>query len=118
MKDIKFRAWYNDIRMFKYYDFLYTAQVERFGDDHWDLEYLQQYTGIKDSNNKDIYEGDLLMWDKCKGCNFEVFWHNEECRFKVKTHWQGSICGGYVPEFSAGKDFEVIGNIDENPELL
>jgi len=71
---------------------------------------LMQYTGLKDKNGKEIYEGDVLMrGEKGEGdITGEVVYHHS----------------GFFMEFEKGKrmsvyeDFEVIGNIYENPELV
>ena len=75
---------------------------------------LMQYTGLKDKNGVDIYEGDLLG-----GQLFfigEVLYENGACIFQDRI-------GTYIdPERHARRNdfenFEIIGNIYENPELL
>ncbi len=72
---------------------------------------LGQYIGMKDINDVEIYEGDILK-DRY-GEIFEVQYCNENCAF-------GSLLYAHK-EFYLLKDFEnvkVIGNIYENPELL
>jgi len=80
---------------------------------------LMQYTGLKDKNGKEIYEGDVLggVWgdgyigwcDKCK--SFEYFDITHVCYSCV-----GDVFWSEFLE-DEGKH-EVIGNIHENPELL
>lgn len=73
---------------------------------------LMQYTGLKDSNNVEIYEGDILRVDEYD-CGFidEVKWESGGFWFPKQRQWG---CGhGGLKECG-----EVIGNIYENPELL
>jgi uncharacterized phage protein (TIGR01671 family) len=74
---------------------------------------IMQYTGLKDKNGKEIYEGDILQDRQGKG---EVKWIQEHCSFLVrvrKPHGYHKLEGDYQLNLT-----EVIGNIYENPELL
>lgn len=80
---------------------------------------LMQYTGLKDKNRKEIYEGDILSikvysGDKVivegktvvefkDGC-FGVIWGHDKAFLSLNSFFKAK--------------FEVIGNIYENPELL
>lgn len=74
---------------------------------------LMQYTGLKDKNGKEIYEGDIveseknMMFNQGKQTDQVRF---EDGAFKVATVNLSTITTSFYPE--------VIGNIYENPELL
>ena len=73
---------------------------------------LMQYTGLKDKNGKEIYEGDIvyIIPEDETGV---IEWDNESARYIV-------IYDNIITDFDNwyGKDLEVIGNIYDNPELL
>lgn len=97
-------------------------------------KYIMQYTGLKDKNNKKIYEGDVLSggneYDKRYGTPVIKIGNYEECKelFDEDGDFYELSCTGVYFEFNdntcTGIDytciskFEVIGNIYENPELL
>lgn len=112
MREIKFRTW--DIKG-KYFREL-DMDVYMFldGELYWDGNptdrfELSQFTGLKDKNGKDIYEGDIVKTN-------EGDWIA-----KVVYSLDGFCCkdneGGFSGYCQWDK-FEVIGNIYENPDLL
>lgn len=70
---------------------------------------LLQYTGLKDKNGKEIWEGDILL----------------RSHYKYRVEFDGGAFGVYMKHYGWKnlRDFkveigEIVGNIYENPELL
>lgn len=78
-----------------------------------DLWHVMQYTGLKDRNGVEVYEGDVV---KYLTHTAHVFWSPQDFGF---VHYN-EVIGGYagLSFFTGYKDFEVIGNIHQHPELL
>lgn len=77
-----------------------------------------QYTGLKDKNGKEIYEGDVNKLTS----NSDPVWGSYSHNFVVEhtgNGWYYRTPAGHVNIFSNRfESCEVIGNIYENPELL
>jgi len=136
MREIKFRAW--DEKRKQMEKLVY--QIEwcnggiraagpgvNLGEDGWVTQdngfkhkcdvLLMQYTGLKDKNGVEIYEGDIVQrknWHEDSDGKTVLSEANSYMKKWVVTYEIGSIWQGYTVD---SKD-EVIGNIYENPELL
>lgn len=76
---------------------------------------VMQYTGLKDKNGKEIYEGDIT---RDKNGSIGVVQYNSERAYFEEVYLSGNR--NFLPEESIMEalDLQVIGNIYENPELL
>ena len=79
---------------------------------------LGQYTGLRDKNGKEIYEGDIVESISGKvgyviflqqEMGYVVVWDNCDTRLGHRNRGEGYKCDGSI---------EVIGNIYDNPELI
>lgn len=138
MREIKFRAWDKKIKAFVVpFDFAINGMGSKFicpnnklidhgnfsGDCDQARYEIMQYTGLKDKNGKEIYEGDIVRlasYGKNDPRKIQcVEWNDDRLRFTVNK-----ICdsGREQPYTDADCDVlfgcEIIGNIYENPELL
>jgi len=77
------------------------------------LDPIMQYTGLKDKNGKEIYEGDIL----CSGESiFRVEWDSYCAQYQMVSINSGLTLD--IIKDVMNENMEVIGNIYENPDLL
>lgn len=123
MREYKFRAYdlqgeqmRYDITGFEFFNDGEMSGIFIDGDFYDKKEIaLMQYTGIKDENGKEIYEGDILQIDVDKAW---VMWNDKYGYFQlvpIGDYYFDSDVIGQALEYTKP---EVIGNIYENKELL
>ncbi len=131
MREVKFQAWDNVNRkmygvgeqedMHFYFDSS-GIKAEWFFSSAGDSEILEhliyrQYTGLKDKNGKEIFQGDILHIDKrFNGSDIygKVYW--KDSGYALITSRGSDTSTGYLEIVSPYT--EIVGNIYENPELM
>lgn len=151
MREIKFRAWDNGImKKFIRIPFFVGSDGTPYKDnDPYGLDMsgrrsisplqdivIMQYTGLKDKDGKEIYEGDIIAdpdnfgcttgwgggeYDECPNKKL-IVWDEVDAKFKldfINEKYRGRGVSGFsLCKGNCASRFEVIGNIYENPELL
>lgn len=133
-REIKFRVWVTNLNEFVYGITVYPSGATSFYHSETgynvDIEskFVQQYTGLKDSTGKEIYEGDIIQY------NYKEALYDDGATFIVdpieplygttltpvssreKSRKYDFKLSNYM---TAGKIYvSVVGNTFENPELL
>ena len=128
MRKIKFRAWDKKKKKMYYFgdkecpDFMSLNGKIVYSDDNHRPDFCEseryiplQYTGLKDKNGKEIYEGDIVRGpDKLL---YLIFWDNPSAGFKLDDLGRTPKNKRYNVDFS-WDDIEVIGDVYENKDLL
>ena len=133
MREIKFRAWDSERNIMKRPSV--NMMIDTFnGTCYWQFGYdislmgkleLMQYTGLKDKNGKEIYEGDILSPGYTNDELFVVVFDETKARFAEKRvskeypiHAGFIMDGSFLRSVFSSQRIEIIGNIHEHPELL
>lgn len=137
MREIKFRAWDKDDKvMFVPNNICHTSSGIEYTRElsdginikrYWQGEspnnvFLMQYTGLKDVNGKEIYEGDIIKWGHINGYEenphrIAIVEFNPDIQFNC-INLEFIFRYGCFNYQNTDEAVEVIGNIYENPELI
>ena len=120
MREIKFRAWdktLNKIHSWSTIENHFT--LEELLDDNF-FEAMQ-YTGLKDKNDVEIYEGDIILVNVFMSNHVTGLVAFDRGSFCVTGNFEGWGYDCNTTNFwemsTNGNEYKVIGNIYENPEL-
>ncbi|AUS15134.1 YopX family protein [Bacillus velezensis] len=122
MREIKFRAWNKEnlIMVYEdeddssaYWDGICLSEIEMVNArlKYNNIYIWMQYTGLKDKNGREIYEGDIR--EDRRGDIFTVVYENDFASFVAKYNNRRR-----VPLDIWGVDSEFLGTVYEKPELL
>lgn len=124
-REIKFRAWDTEGKLMRTIFLINSKGVPLdvgFGKPEPKLKnefVLMQYTGLKDKNGNEIYEGDILSY-----CNKEAIllmkWGENDAGFvyEILAEKNENVIAYDIRLYRSEVEFEVIGNVFETPELL
>lgn len=123
MREIKFRAW-NECEKIMEYDIQeeYDGDLSCFGcylnNEFWEV---MQYTGLKDKNGVEIYDGDILRvrhFTPQSKDGVALWCENVEVKYLESLAQFVTLDSSQKDNYIINELSEVIGNIYENPELL
>ena len=126
-REIMFRVWDKvgesiiyPLRQYDEHDYQISFDGRFYVHGHWFADaVIMQYTGVKDKNGKEMYEGDIVKLAFNGSDDMEIgIVIIDQNGFHVVDQQKEYVCENYGEKYYLLEDATIIGNIFENPELI
>jgi len=130
MREVKFRAWSKSSERFHEWKDIQHLHIHTVFNMCSDTLVIEQYTGLKDCDGVEIYEGDIVRSEHFIDLDGEQHYVRHTCEWSNKySGWyfrnnaesfdgDGGLQAFVMMKFLNARKIKIIGNIHQNPELI
>lgn len=117
MREIKFRAWEGNQGYYLPDDYPLTTVLKESLNTEYSNIIVEQFTGLKDKNGVEIYEGDIVQYGEDRDFIFVVIF-KYGCFYAHNLLGEKFMTDSLLGSLVMSEKVSVIGNIHENADLL